>query len=269
MKTLISYPRSGAHWLMTLADLGLKKKIDWQHLHDIRFYNWWEMPEFVSRVDTLEDGTFKPHFTVGDLDRDGFKPLIAHSTLEIARKKDHSFEIDELVFLYRKDLPSVVYSRLKLFGCPITKENILRIIITYDTYLDEWKKFISDYDKPTLVISYEDLHQDTYGTLENVLEFYGFDNNLIKGFDPKSVGKAEVAEYVNLTHFNGIRQGKYSFPLVRYDQEYLEQREAFMDEFEDHINLLYKNKHMLPSIEAVRSTKPIKHPRKNRYEIRS
>ena len=71
MKTLISYPRSGAHWLMSLVDtyLGSDKKVDWQHLHDVRFYQWWEMPHLLSgEVENPEDGILKPTFrTTSDL----------------------------------------------------------------------------------------------------------------------------------------------------------------------------------------------------------
>lgn len=258
MKTLISFPRSGAHWLMALVETGLGHEVDWQHLHDIRFFNWWEMPpHYIKKVDTLEDGTFKPYFRVTDLE-DGFKPLTATSTLEIAREEDHSFKIDELVFLYRKDLPSLVYSRLKLFGYPITKENVLRIVIAYSSYTTEWEKFISNYDKPVLTISYEDLSENTQETLEYVLEFYKLDKEFTSDFDPKSVGKKEVAEHI-ARRWPDNSSGKHGFSLVRHDKEYLEQRSFFMEEFEDYINSLYQFRDDLPSIDLLRSTRRIEY----------
>ena len=245
MKTIISYPRCGAHWLMTLVDTCMDQKVNWQHLHDVRFWNWWEMPHLVSGVDKLEDGTVKPKFRASDLILDGFKPIIHHSSLQIARQEDLSYDLGEFVFLYREDIPSLTFSSLKHLQCSLIKENVLRIVICYKTYMAEWKKFISNYDKPVMVISYEEMLSDTKGVLTNTTKFFNFHESFAETFDTTIVDKERV-----YNHFPSDE----SRPLVRYDKKYAEEKETFINDFGDYIDSLGED---LPSIDLLRSTRSI------------
>jgi hypothetical protein len=266
MKTLISYPRSGAHWLMSLVDtyLGSDKKVDWQHLHDVRFYQWWEMPHLLSgEVENPEDGTLKPTFRTSDLILDGFKPVVADSSLQIARGEDHPFEFNEFIFLYREDLSSHTYSFLRNLQCSLTKESILRSITCYKTYMAEWQSFISNYDKPVLVLSYENMLNDTKGALFNVIEFLGFDKSPVDQFDTGVVDKQKVYQDVHegeqaesrvVTESEFNNGGNRALPVVRYDKKYIEQKESFINEFGDYIDSLQGD---LPEFDLLRSTRSI------------
>ena len=240
MKTLISFPRSGSHWLMTLVDMSVNHKVEWQHLHDIKFNNHWELAK------------------VADF-KDGFKPILTPHYLDIVYG-DHDHKIDKFVFLYRKDVPSVVYSYLKWLQCPATKENILRIAVAYYDYIKEWKAFISRTKYPhglnqpprSIVVTYEDLSRATQETLDKILEFYDFDKNLIKKFDVKKVDKQQVRDYISHTDERHI-------PIVDCSEDYLMQKEEFFQQFGSFIDCLSQNRSNLPSIFKLGSTKPIEY----------
>ena len=262
MKTIISYPRCGAHWLMSLVDTCLDKKVEWQHLHDIRFWNWWEMPHLVAGVDRLENGTLKPKFRASDLISDGFKPIIHHSTLQIARQQDQSHDLGEFIFLHREDLCSLAYSSLKHLQCDLTKESILRLVISHRTYMTEWRNFISNYDKPVLVVSYEDMVNDTKAALLNLVEFLGFDKTLVDKFNTSTVDKQKVYRDVHeasnknriMTESEFNNNGYRNMPVVRYDKKYIQQKESFIDTFGDYIDSLQGD---LPEFDLLKSTRSI------------
>ncbi len=254
MKTLISFPRSGAHWLMTLVDMSVNHKVEWQHLHDIRFNNHWEIPK------------------VADF-KDGFKPILTPHYLDIARRPrlvcgGHDYrgklrftnKIDKFVFLYRKDVPSVVYSYLKWLQCSMTKENILRMVIAYYDYMKEWKAFISKNKYPSIVITYEDLIRETRETLDRVLEFYDFDKDLIKRPDVKKVDKKQVFDHVDQFHTSLLYKldDKNSL-IVDCSEDYSTQREEFFQQFGSFIDCLSQNRNSLPSIFKLGSTKTIEY----------
>jgi hypothetical protein len=231
MKTLISFPRSGSHWLMTLVDMSVNHKVKWQHLHDIRFNNHWEIPK------------------VADF-KDGFKPILTPHYLDIACG-DHDYKIDKFVFLYRKDVPSVVYSYLKWLQCSMTKENILRMVIAYCDYMKEWKAFISKNKYPSIVITYEDLIRETRETLDRVLEFYDFDKGF-KKLDVKKVDKQQVRDYINHT------EGKHT-PIVDCSKDYQMQKEEFFQRFGSFIDCLLQNRDNLPDIFKLGRTKTVEY----------
>jgi len=231
-KTLISFPRSGAHWLMTLVDMSVNHKVNWQHLHDIRLHNSWEVAK------------------VADF-KDGFKPILTPYYLDIIHGS-HGYDIDRLVFLYRKDLPAVVYSFLKLLKCSMTKENVLRMVILYYDYMKKWKEFISKNEYPSIVVTYEDLSRATQKTLDKILEFYDFDKDLIKSFDVKKVDKKQVFDHINQT------KDRHS-PIVDCSKDYLTQKREFLRQFGSFIDCLSQNRNSLPSIIKLGSTKTIEY----------
>ena len=237
MKTLISFPRSGAHWLMTLVDMSVNHKVEWRHLHDIRFHNHWEIAK------------------VADF-KDGFKPILTPHYLDIIYG-DHDHKIDKLVFLYRKDVPAVVYSYLKLLQCSMTKENALRMAVAYYDYMKEWKAFISKNKYPSIVITYEDLIKETRKTLDRVLEFYDFDKGLIKRFDVKKVDKKQVFDHIDQLHRH--RHHRQQRVIVDCSEDYQMQKEEFFQQFGSFIDCLSQNRNSLPSIFKLGSTKPIEY----------
>jgi hypothetical protein len=232
MKTLISFPRSGAHWLMALVDMSVNHKVNWQHLHDIRLHNSWEIPK------------------VADF-KDGFKPILTPHYLDITRGS-HDHDIDRLVFLYRKDLPAVVYSFLKMLKCSMTKENVLRMVILYYDYMKKWKEFISKNEYPSIVVTYEDLSRATQKTLDKILEFYDFDRTLIKSFDAKKIDKQQVCDHISQT------EDRHS-PIVDCSKDYLTQKREFLWQFGSFIDCLSQNRNSLPSIFKLGSTKTIEY----------
>lgn len=231
-KTLISFPRSGAHWLMTLVDMSVNHKVEWRHLHDVRFHNRWELPK------------------VADF-KDGFKPILTPYYLDITHG-NHDHDIDRLVFLYRKDLPAVVYSFLKLLQCSMTKENVLRMVISYYDYMKKWKEFISKNEYPSIVVTYEDLSRATQETLDKILEFYDFDKDLIKSLDVKKVDKKQVFDHID-------QLASRHSPVVDYSEDYSTQREEFFQQFGSFIDHLSQNRNSLPSIFKLGSTKTIEY----------
>jgi len=233
MKTLISFPRSGAHWLMTLVDMSVNHKIDWLHLHDMRLLNTWEIAK------------------VADF-KDGFKPILTPHYLDIVYG-DHDYKIDKFIFLYRKDLPAVVYSFLKMLKCSMTKENVLRIVILYYDYMKEWKTFMSRNKYPSIVITYEDLIRETRETLDKILEFYDFDKDLIKKFDVKKVDKKQVFDHIDRPNDG------HSVIVVDCSEDYSTQREEFCQQFGSFIDCLSQNRNSLPSIFKLGSTKTIEY----------
>jgi len=233
MKTLISFPRSGSHWLMTLVDMSVNHKIDWLHLHDMRLLNTWEIAK------------------VADF-KDGFKPILTPHYLDIVYG-DHDYKIDKFIFLYRKDLPAVVYSFLKMLKCSMTKENVLRIVILYYDYMKEWKTFMSRNKYPSIVITYEDLIRETRETLDKILEFYDFDKDLIKKFDVKKVDKKQVFDHIDRPNDG------HSVIVVDCSEDYSTQREEFCQQFGSFIDCLSQNRNSLPSIFKLGSTKTIEY----------
>lgn len=232
MKTLISFPRSGSHWLMTLVDMSVNHKIDWLHLHDMRLLNTWEIAK------------------VADF-KDGFKPILTPHYLDIVYG-DHDHKIDKFVFLYRKDVPAVVYSYLKWLQCSMTKENALRIAVAYYDYIKEWKTFMSRNKYPSIVITYEDLIRETRETLDKILEFYDFDKDLIKKFDVKKVDKKQVFDHIDQPN------DRHSI-IVDCSEDYSTQREEFFQQFGSFIDCLSQNRNSLPSIFKLGSTKTIEY----------
>jgi len=232
MKTLISFPRSGSHWLMTLVDMSVNHKVEWEHLHDIRFNNHWE----IARVADFKDG---------------FKPILTPHYLDIIHG-DHDHKIDKFVFLYRKDVPAVVYSYLKWLQCSMTKENALRIAVAYYDYIKEWKAFISKNKYPSIVITYEDLIRETRKTLDKILEFYDFDKDLIKKFDVKKVDKKQVFDHLDQSN------DRHTL-IVDCSEDYQMQKEEFFQQFGSFIDCLSQNRNSLPSIFKLGSTKTIEY----------
>jgi len=232
MKTLISFPRSGSHWLMTLVDMSVNHKVEWEHLHDIRFNNHWE----IARVADFKDG---------------FKPILTPHYLDIIHG-DHDHKIDKFVFLYRKDVPAVVYSYLKWLQCSTTKENALRIAVAYYDYIKEWKAFISKNKYPSIVITYEDLIRETRKTLDKILEFYDFDKDLIKKFDVKKVDKKQVFDHLDQSN------DRHTL-IVDCSEDYQMQKEEFFQQFGSFVDCLSQNRNSLPSIFKLGSTKTIEY----------
>ena len=219
--------------MMTLVDMSVNHKIDWLHLHDMRLLNTWEIAK------------------VADF-KDGFKPILTPHYLDIVYG-DHDYKIDKFIFLYRKDLPAVVYSFLKMLKCSMTKENVLRIVILYYDYMKEWKTFMSRNKYPSIVITYEDLIRETRETLDKILEFYDFDKDLIKKFDVKKVDKKQVFDHIDRPNDG------HSVIVVDCSEDYSTQREEFCQQFGSFIDCLSQNRNSLPSIFKLGSTKTIEY----------
>jgi len=217
---------------MTLVDMSVNHKVEWEHLHDIRFNNHWE----IARVADFKDG---------------FKPILTPHYLDIIHG-DHDHKIDKFVFLYRKDVPAVVYSYLKWLQCSTTKENALRIAVAYYDYIKEWKAFISKNKYPSIVITYEDLIRETRKTLDKILEFYDFDKDLIKKFDVKKVDKKQVFDHLDQSN------DRHTL-IVDCSEDYQMQKEEFFQQFGSFVDCLSQNRNSLPSIFKLGSTKTIEY----------
>ena len=149
MVNLISFPRSGCHWLMRLIELCADrprisrqgKPIPWYdsegspwgvHHHDYEFVN--------------DSGRIK-------LREDGLDPKNFHS----------------VIYLYR-DPVDTLYSLFEFIDCPKTEENVAKASECYYKHKYKWLNG-ADNIQNFLTVRYEDLVNNGCATMEVILDF--------------------------------------------------------------------------------------------------
>ena len=153
MVNLISFPRSGCHWLMRVIELCTDRPRISRHGYALPWYNSKRDPWGVHHHDyefVTDSGRIK-------LLKDELKP----------EKFSH------VIYLYRNPVDTL-YSLFEFIDCPKTAENIEIASQSYYQHKEKWLGG-ADLVPNFLTVRYEDLLDHDCDTMELILDFLGED----------------------------------------------------------------------------------------------
>ena len=184
MVNLISFPRSGCHWLMRVIELCTDRPRMSVQGHPIPWYNAKREPWGVHR----HDYDFVNHTGEIKLLDDELKPE----------------NFSNVIYLYRNPVDAL-YSLFEFLDCPKTEENIEMASQAYYLHKAKWLNG-ADQIPNFLTVRYEDLVNHGCSTMEIILDFLEEDYSPVvteDAFDKvkhKTTATKRAREFGNLVY---------------------------------------------------------------------
>ncbi len=183
---LISFPRTGSHWLRNIIELYFKKPLL------LRSFYYGYKKDFL---------LYHTHDLIDDYNLD-------------------NVECQRCIYLYR-DFPETVYSYLTYLHLdPFDDKNIEKITLLYAKHLKKW--LIDKSIPEKLVIKYEELKKKPEKEFEKICKFFGTSidvkklNKILKRIDYKTVKKStQDSGVVNLNQ--EYKSGRKEFIKLKSD----------------------------------------------------
>jgi hypothetical protein len=138
----VSYPRTGAHWIMTCLENYFNRPV----LYDSYVNNEVDV-EKVLLLHTHDGETGYPCF----------RPAL-------------SIKWPNVIVLHR-DPVDTVFSGLSLRGLHEDRESIMEEAVNYKNFIDKWLRF-EDFTKRKLIVKYDDLKNDFVGEFSRIVRYF-------------------------------------------------------------------------------------------------
>lgn len=197
MVNLISFPRSGCHWLMRVIELCTDRPRMSVQGQPLSWYNSKGSPWGLH----YHDYEFANHTGDIKLIEDNLKPE----------------KLSNVIYLYRNPVDTL-YSLFEFLDCPQTTENIRMAAQSYYQHKEKWLNG-ADFIENFLTIRYEDLLDHGCETMEIVLDFLEEDYCRVVAEDA----------FNNVKHKTTALKRARNFGNLVYERHRLDFREKFSD----------------------------------------